>query len=145
MLAFKIRLLSMQPSGQVPLDLRQQEKFSCFRDQCRRPATCHQPSASGVWYSSTRKTSTNCSTRHKGPIRSTSELSRSIYPRVKFLLNRIAGTVPISTIQMMRSTLCRIVRSVWRLSIERLSTPSGQRSEHPNVPMKGRRLCTSLK
>ena len=145
MLAFKIRLLSMQPSGQVPLDLRQQEKFSCFRDQCRRPATCHQPSASGVWYSSTRKTSTRSSTRHRGPIRSTSELSWSIYPRVKILLSRIAETVLTSTNRRMKSTLCRTVTSVQRLNIGRLSTPSDQRPAHLSVPMKDQKLCTSLR
>jgi len=144
-LVSKIRLLLTQPSGQALSDLRQQEKFFCFLGLCRRLAKWHQPSTLGVWYSSTRKMSTRSSTRHKGLIRSLSELSRSIYPRVKFLLNRIAGTNPISTNQRMRSTLCRIVTSLQHLSIGRLSTPSDQRFAHPKVPMKNRKTCTSLR
>ena len=128
-----------------PSDPRQQEKFFYFLGLCRCLATCHQPSALGVWYSSTRKTSTRSSTRHKGLIRSLSGVYQSIYPRVRCVLNRIAGTILTSTTQRMKSTLCKTVASVRHLSIGRLSTPRDQRFAHPKVPMKNRKTCTSLR
>ena len=84
-------------------------------------------------------------TRHKGLIRSLSGVYQSIYPRVRCLLNRIAGTILTSITQRMKSTLCKTVTSVRHLSIGRLSTPSDQRSTHPKVPMKNQKTCTSLR
>ena len=84
-------------------------------------------------------------TRHKGLIRSLSGVYQSIYPRVRCVLNRIAGTILTSTTQRMKSTLCKTVASVRHLSIGRLSTPSDQRFAHPKVPMKNRKTCTSLR
>ena len=84
-------------------------------------------------------------TRHKGLIRSLSGVYQSIYPRVRCVLNRIAGTILTSTTQRMKSTLCKTVASVRHLSIGRLSTPRDQRFAHPKVPMKNRKTCTSLR
>ena len=145
MLVPKIRLLSTQPSGQALLDLRQQEKSSCFPNQCQHLTTCHQPSTSEVWYSSTKTTSTHHVTRRKGPIRSMSETSRSIYLWVKFLFNNIAGTVLILTVQRIKSTLCKTVTSIWHLNIGRLSTPSDQRPAHLNVLMRDQKPYTLLR
>ena len=143
MLAFKIRLLLMQPSRRAPSDPRQLEKSSCSLDLGRHPATCHRLSALGVSYLSPKKTLTDPSSSHKDQIQSMWKLSRSTHPRIKFLLIRMMSIVSISIAQKMRFTLCKIVLSMQYLSIKRLSTPSDQRFTQLHILMRDQKPYTS--
>jgi hypothetical protein len=117
-----IRLLSTQPSGRAPSDLKLQDKSSCACDLGRRPSTCHQPSVLEAWDSSTRKMPICHELEESCPILPQGQAG-SIYLRVKLPLTKTQRTGLISIAPRTKSMLRKIAKLEPRSNLERSSPP----------------------